>query len=860
MRLYKNIGYISYPQLGVTTHTDPMELQSVNIPDRYRITQRQVPDTLPAGATLVNVNKDKTAALSERRRKLSSFVDTSSQWKLNTISGHEAQHAIFGKIKQKYGQAQAKELIEKTLSVLTPVEKKILGYININKDQYNPEFQDEELIAHFHNYLQDKNYRKKVHDGLGLSDSGSRTLHNLVKKTWIKMRNHAKTITIEDLKKREPPKFPKLGIPDQKNRTELIDNISRFSNKIRVMAHEGAKSFYPREVAVWDPETQSVKQAPVSQSTIRYYQTGAKHEVKAVVEAVTAGDVNTVGGARGSHAYALSGLLRPGSWLANNDPLGTAKHEDFHLQLNRVEQKYGRRARLALAENLYHALSPHHQAAIDYVQSHFAGDIYEKKNPATVNEEKLARLFNILNSSNTRRTFHYAQQQKTHELPNGDTLPKEYSRQKYYIPGLDFTPNQQQFDGILKDAHRTLVAAAEVANEDWLKWGHVRDKTLKAIGVLKSEKDIINSEVISHMLGYSHAMQVLHQAAKFLTNKTVDNKEVKARLKAVGDPKKAILLAYGLEINEKNIQALSSISKMIGLKKSEDNLSFLKEESHEFKAILPDSEDLVKILQESAKMQRVHKIELQGKHAENSYLVLGSEEKSWIIKVESSKKSPALGMEQDLATQSEREAAFYHISKVLGLQDFIPRTELVLMNGQQAACIELLPFSWKSLDFLQYTDPTAAVDTLNKYRISGDLFKWSALDYMLGNVDSHGQNIMVSPKEEGYIAKLIDHGSAFAGDDFNPAYDPETWVPYYLRIWTAFRWNELTQKEKLDAMPKANTTTVQMLKHWISSIDPTDIGRICQKYGIKAGPSLDRLQKLKELDDPAAGLNKLWVY
>ena len=44
-----------------------------------------------------------------------------------------------------------------------------------------------------------------------------------------------------------------------------------------------------------------------------------------------------------------------------------------------------------------------------------------------------------------------------------------------------------------------------------------------------------------------------------------------------------------------------------------------------------------------------------------------------------------------------------------------------------------------------------------------------------GSPDSHGSNLLVGPAPEHYVA-LIDHGSAFAGPDFNPGRDKNSFV------------------------------------------------------------------------------------
>ena len=74
--------------------------------------------------------------------------------------------------------------------------------------------------------------------------------------------------------------------------------------------------------------------------------------------------------------------------------------------------------------------------------------------------------------------------------------------------------------------------------------------------------------------------------------------------------------------------------------------------------------------------------------------------------------------------------------------------------------------TWESLDERNRRVDQAAVEVLRPYLDNGDVHRMAVMDWVLGNADSHGQNVLVNAADD-QIA-LIDHGSAFAGPNFNP--------------------------------------------------------------------------------------------
>jgi hypothetical protein len=1549
--LKKSIGFITYPKLQQPSpYSRMMETSKLDIPQRYQYTLRPTPKSLPAGGVLYNTHSEKDEPLKEQQHKMSGFVNTDAKTALIGNVGHEAQHSVFSKIKQLHGQDFAKKLIEHTLSVLTPLEKKVLNYINVDNKKYRKEALDEELISHFHNYLQDNDYRNIVHRKLGLSPTGAKNLHNTAKHAWKKIRTHAQTLDfdtiqkseseIEDnLSKRDVPVFPKLGIKDRLRSVELINHPKPLYTKLRTMAHAGVKKQYPRSVYEYNPSTGGVILAPVSDETKKFYQAAAASEARKAYYSAAYGTTSTAGAMTGSNlGYALSGLLRPAMWVSEkeNESQATKLHEEFHGQMGRIEEKYGKPARTALAGNLWNSLTHSQRNLIDYLQNFWAGDYYSKS-PGHVEEEKLARLFNHLNSSDTRHQFHDAQFIKTHELPNGDVAPAG----KYFIPGEKKLYEGHEFDTELKNAHRNLLAAAEVAGNNWLKFGHVgkpeepiqppkvddskfedtdpwvekkyrrggeeelknwwkkyqpkpedqpagqedlkknnadltakitpthlyrayknsphhpvslllkyivnrienkdiyensspeeinkyeqgwlqhhqfgaastknghvkandlrkafdnnpelvngilehqsklhqflydhgnvkdingvpsiplarglkvddvgadhdissytdqhhvahafgdniqrnwvplknvyfsydlgpqeassekfgpedeflvsnhpripasfddirklvsksrysygrslnyliqnnrhlteeelntvkndtellshafdndhhqldseyldntfgkisgstwlskailthpnlsdstidrvattglpshvnrllanknitekhintilnrkdfdtvdkagildkvyenhghninfdpkianeifasmdhhnpyiesisryvnspelidkyinnldsltragrfavrpkiaalldnpnltsehldniksnfhsfflqkvlnhpnysndkitaedvaevldsegylyndvvknfnklnnaitdspelmnqifdfgpirnnglgtpinstqnmnhivnffphkitgeildkaldhvsknpsddsrdatrsgrvverilqkKDKRLldlikpehiskallnpynvkhalshpranvdhfkqyentqdeKIAPVIKAKRDFIKnkqslysqfqskkngwgwenevepsslpevgtnlnknddevqSEALSHMLGYSNQLQIMCQAARFLSGKETDFKKLTDALGQYdGNLKMAVLAAHGIDVSPGNVKALDSVSRIQDMSKS-----IALGEKYKVSPTHPESEETAKEIQNSIDNGHIQKIKLSGKHSSGSLLVKTDNE-MWLLKPGSGGTSPALGVKEEQATQSERETAYWHIANVIGLGHSIPQSELITVNSKQYAAIKMLPLDWRNLESLKPQEPNIGRIALEPYRISGELFKWAILDYVLGNTDRHSMNLMVSPKEDGYKVALIDHGSAFAGFSFNPGQDKNSWVPYYLRVWSNGNWSELTQEEKIKSLPKASATKEQEIFHWLLGINPDSIAAVMQRYGIEAGPSVSRLNQVKSCKGAIdKHIGELWV-
>lgn len=847
------IGYIAYPKLGhPSPYSEPMPLTGKQIPKRYQVLGLDSPKPSVGGETLNEVNKNPEVGLSGPKQRFASWIESKSP-NFVANNAHEAQHSIFSKIAAQHGLDFQHKLIEHTYSVLQPWERNVIKHISIYPDA--PEHQAEEGIAYLHNYLTDKGYRQKVHTKRKLSPKATENLQAAAKHVFKKMQAHASTLDFPTVSKKEVPVFPQLGMPDKRKQVDYISDPKQLNTRLQTMAHAGAQKYY-KDATFSGADAEDNKKFHLTQAKREANRAlyGAKHSTTSTVGAVGANN----------QGYALSGILRPSGWGKmgednENQSRGTKVHEDFHVQLGRVEQKFGDEARRNLAENLFNSLPSEHRHALNYLQDRYTGGSYNGSKYAT--EEKIARIFNHLNSSESRDYFEKLHEPQSGYVDNGGRVLNRPKGQ-YYIRGINRLVTSQKFDNIIKDAHRSLLAAGETANENWLRPGHVSNSIVHSHGSSHPLKSALgknemsaHSDTIDHMLGYTHSLYMLCEAARFLTGKPTNDKAFRDALRENdGDIAYAALIAHGLVPTKENLKAIRSVAKIKDLHKS------LSETKYNVVACHPEGEAVAKVIQTAINDGHVQNIKLGGKHSHGSLLVAAKDE-NWLLKPGDGKNSPAAGVAQETATQSQREVAFYKCAEAIGLGHIVPRAELIYVNQKESAAIHMLPFSWQNLENLRVEEPNIGRHTLEPYRASGELFKWAVMDYILGNPDSHGMNIMVSDKDDGRKVALIDHGSAFAGTEFNPGVDSDSWVPYYLRVWTTRPWKELTFEERILALPRCPAEKERDLFHWVLGINPDRLAAIMQRYGVHAQPSIDRLNQLKACKERMdVFIGKRWVF
>ena len=372
----------------------------------------------------------------------------------------------------------------------------------------------------------------------------------------------------------------------------------------------------------------------------------------------------------------------------------------------------------------------------------------------------------------------------------------------------------------------------------------------------KSEGSI--NELIASMMGHDPIFHKALKAAKFLfiTPILSEKDSGLAVQNANGDFLEAALSMYGQLPTQENIQALSSVMDLMGpAKQNEWKIS----ETKGVQPAVEDAEETAASVSRAFDAKQVHELNLEGKHSKG---ILGAfdpkSDTSWLLKPGSGPQGPSAGDNQDPASQSKREAAFFHVALNWGIGQFIPRTDLLLLDSKEYAAIQLLDPRYKTLAQVKQ-DGENIRSRLNPYLHGGTLYKWALLDAVLGNVDRHANNIMVY---EGDI-KLIDHGSAFAGDLFDPAHDKNSFIPYYLRVWAPDNFAQLPLQEKLRYMPQLNTESEKALKSWFDIfVQEHDLDRILANYGVQSIASRDRLKKIRQVAESIKlfeAIYKFWV-
>lgn len=365
-------------------------------------------------------------------------------------------------------------------------------------------------------------------------------------------------------------------------------------------------------------------------------------------------------------------------------------------------------------------------------------------------------------------------------------------------------------------------------------------------------------------LGHSEAREAALAAACFLARRRFDWDKFQQAMAVFNDERRAALHAVDLADSEKNIQALEAVMKLQGPKAHA--LAKSEPQPIGIHSVQPGNEDAVDAAEAIERAVRggfVQHLKLNGKHSKGAMAARDPRSgRVWLLKPGSGKQSPASGARDGTASQSRREAAFWHVADQLHLGGVIPRADLLIVNAQEWAAIKLLGADWKSLDERNREKQYKGREVLEPYRGSGQLHRWGILDYVLGNTDSHGQNLLVN---NGGSVALIDHGAAFAGPKFDPAHDTKSFIPFYLRVWapdTDFK--KLTPEERVKHMPTLGHNEDEVLKRWlVEDFTPELVERVARKYGIDDGVIKACLARLQELRSAPGNLsrtvNALWA-
>jgi len=292
------------------------------------------------------------------------------------------------------------------------------------------------------------------------------------------------------------------------------------------------------------------------------------------------------------------------------------------------------------------------------------------------------------------------------------------------------------------------------------------------------------------------------------------------------------------------------------------------------KVISPWNQDGItfsKAIRSAFDANKVHYVHLGGKHSNGSMVAFDPSTKiRYLLKPGFGESSPAAGIRETPYTQSQRETAFYHASVSMDLGNYLPECQMLLFDGKEVACIKMLPDYF--VNYVDFTteDQFLGREVLENYLVSGTLHKWAVMDYVLGNVDRHSSNLMVGrPKgnssdgNKGVTVRLIDHGSTLAGLGFDPANDPSSYLPYYLRMWSSIsKFQRLIPKDRFHQMPTTSLEGEKILRNWFKDLDLVKLAWVLESYGINPQPMIARATQIHlnmangRLDE---AINKLWA-
>ncbi len=375
--------------------------------------------------------------------------------------------------------------------------------------------------------------------------------------------------------------------------------------------------------------------------------------------------------------------------------------------------------------------------------------------------------------------------------------------------------------------------------------------------ILKSDRASVGADesVVGDQLGGWHRFTAAFEAAAFLAARPEVMSPRDAMLAADEDVERAALLAYGLEPDSANLDALRAVQGAQGALQKAEELPV----PQEAKAATPDAQAFAEAVQRALSSGSAFPVRLGGKHSAGSILALDPKtHERFLLKPGSGQQSPATGAREESASQAKREAAAWAAAQVFGVQDVVPECHLLLLDGAEFAALRLLPFTFKSAIDLQKNDPGGVRRLFSMYLPGGELHRWGAFDFTIGQTDRHAGNVMVRPPQ----VYLIDFGAAFAGPDFSPATDRLSFTPFYLRALAPSDFAGLDAEGKLRALPRLHPEAAAGLGRWLSEIDDVLLGAALSRHGVDPKPTLDRLNQLRQAagHSPAdLAVNAAWV-
>ena len=526
--------------------------------------------------------------------------------------------------------------------------------------------------------------------------------------------------------------------------------------------------------------------------------------------------------------------------------------------MNQVERLHGREARLNLAENLYHSIPEDSRKELDVFARRRFPKGAEEGFPMW-HEERIAGLLNYMNSD-SEKAAEFSHRNKWDPQSRAADLVVQHAQgtpaQEVEQWDLNRQQNFHQKVSEFKDLHQKLHVAflsvqraAKQADHSWLK--RKQKETLK-----KSEGFDLNDQELETLEALTSVFDSCGEefkTASFMANNYTPSLDDihRAMLSYESDVVGAALDAHKLPVTAENREMLQILLRA----KSKDKLGKSEgfgQEALEFKPFDKGAVSFAAKAQEAYKAGKIKRVKLGGKHSAGSRLLRDSEGQVWFLKPGSGGLSSAKGVTEEKASASRREVAFNQVASLCGMQDFVPKSALLVVNGQETAMMQFFAGKYRPVNKIR---KERMLDSLFAPYIENTvLHRCATLDYLMGNTDRHAGNVLSDGKE----FKLIDAGSAFAGDSFNPL-DPKTFIPIYLRAFSSRDFKVMTPKERFDLMPKLNEQAEFSFMGWLQSLPMGQILHLLHRYGINSEPFVRRYNELMGCSGPKNEfLNKFW--
>jgi hypothetical protein len=363
------------------------------------------------------------------------------------------------------------------------------------------------------------------------------------------------------------------------------------------------------------------------------------------------------------------------------------------------------------------------------------------------------------------------------------------------------------------------------------------------------------------MGGSQHSRLTYFDAAKYLANGTDLSLDAirKSLAECDDDFEAAALAAYNLAVNDRNRETLRILASTDCFAKSEPLPEINVPQQFRIHAFNKDGEKTAEQIQCAFDNGYYNRVNLNGKHSVGSMVCKDPRDNTaFLLKPDVSDPSPAAGMADSINSPSERAAAFWQVANAVGLGGDMPQCDLVLVDNHQTAAMRLLPIHYKNLGLIKATEPNLPREVLEPYRKTGQIHKWAILYWILGETDAHSSNIMYS-KQEGRCV-LIDHGASMAGVNFNPAFDENSYIPFFLRAFSGTKFKTMGPVDRASVLPRVPDSIELILEDWVASITPQKLAWILRKYEIDPAPMLARLNQIQRAPKPVwQSINRLWA-